>query len=303
MALLPVRVVGNTLQTADNRRFKAVGSSEFAMFKRFLMPNGPTHLVAPILAERKELAMTAGYTGPLTARVFRCAGGANEFALDPWSYSMSAVAEFTQFLGERDWYVDWTGGDYQLAFPSSDPRWGEVNGPRGINQHNNVFCAAIHGQPNCFWNTSNEPFSDGKNGIDVSVVKPPPWAPVVQYSGLYYDGTWDNSTDLTCINLHTDRSTEGGVEKWVGKAHESAPFLWVHNKPIFYDEGMGADEITIPGRRSNVPAYFGVLGTVITMVDAVYFHSTPGLGSHGFGPVVKECYKAFCRGAKAGLAV
>jgi hypothetical protein len=39
------------------------------------------------------------------------------------------------------------------------------------------------------------------------------------------------------------------------------------------------------------------------MVNAVYFHSTPGLSSDSFGPIVTQCYQAFMRGAAAGLNV
>lgn len=294
----PLYVDGDQLKTSDGQPFKAIGCSDFGQFKRWLMPNGKTALVEPIINERTALAREAGYAGPLVARVFRHAGPWNAFGItDPWSYPMSAAREFTQFYGEKGWHVDWTGGDYQVCFPSPDPRMGEVNGPKGIRQHHNEFCAALLGLPNVVWNTCNEPF---KNGVDTSVVKPPPWAPLVQYSGDYSDGH-DPAHDLSCINLHTDRGEEDGAQKWVGKAHESAPYLWRRRKPIVYDEGMGADEVAIPGRRSNVPHYFFVMGTVLAMVNLVYFHSTPGLSSDGFGPVVKECWKAFCRGGQGVL--
>ena len=43
------------------------------------------------------------------------------------------------------------------------------------------------------------------------------------------------------------------------------------------------------------------MGLGLGLVDGLYFHSTPGLASDGFGPIVKDCWQAFCRGAKGGL--
>ena len=288
-----LHVEGDQIRTADGAIFKAIGCSDFAQLRRWLMPGGPAALVEPIIDERTALAREAGWTGPLIARIFRCAAPPNAFAVAPWSYQMSAVRDLTQLYGEKGWYVDWTGGDYHICFPSPDGHMGEVNGPLGINQHNNEFCAALIDLPNVIWNTCNEPF---KNGVDTSVVRPPPWAPAVQYSGEYWDHR-ETTHGLACVNLHTDRGTEQGIPKWVGKAHESAPYMWRFKKPIFYDEPMGADELTKPA-RSNNPHYFGILGSVLSMVSVVYFHSTPGLSSDGFGPVVIECWKAFCRGAQ-----
>ncbi len=172
MTLLPVHVDGRDLKTSDGKVFKAIGSAEFALFKRFLMRDGWNALVKPILDERRNLAVSAGYAGPLVARVFRHGGPWNVFGItDPWSYSMAQVTEFTQRLGNEGWYVDWTGGDAQVCFPSPDPNRGEMNGPRGINQHNNEFCAAIAGCPNALiFESQNEAY---KNGVDVGQVKPP----------------------------------------------------------------------------------------------------------------------------------
>lgn len=295
MIPLQIHVEGNKLVTSDGKETKLVGLSDFAQFTRWLQFGGKEALVRPIITERTNLAREAGYMGPLTARVFRAAAFPNAFHVDPWSYSMSAVREFTQFYNDLGWYVDWTSGDNQIVFPSSNPNMAEVNGPRGVVQHNNEFCANLL-DTRYIWNVCNEPF---KNGIDTRQQLTPPWAADVQYTGNY-DDFRDKSADMKCINLHTDRSRDGVVEKWVGKGHESAPYLWPENKPIFYDEGMGADESS-SGSRSNVPYYFEVLGGDIEVVNAVYFHSQPGLSSDGFGPVVKECWKAFCRGAVGGL--
>ncbi len=89
------------------------------------------------------------------------------------------------------------------------------------------------------------------------------------------------------------------VPKFVGKLFESAVYLKPLNKPIIYAEPIGADESNIPGKRCNDPGCWGEMGYSVGLVAGVYFHSTPGLASDGFGPTVKECFKAFCRTAGA----
>lgn len=282
------------------------GFTAFSLFPRMVSdPNGFAVLVDPILTSVRTVATEAGYTGWIVARTVRHAAEWNAFHLKPWSYPMSAARVFTDNLLDRGFYTDWTGCDYQVTFPSADPTKGELHGPQGIHQHHNEFCAALDGTP-YIWNVSNEPF---KNGLAVADAPPPPWCSPVRYSGDYADDH-PPSQDLACINLHTDRGTEDGAEKWVGKAHESAPFLWRKHKPIFYDEPMGADEVVVSGRRSNVPQYFGVLGSVSSMVSAVYFHSTAGLSGNGMGPEfptvwpkTRACMVEFFRGFLGGLQV
>jgi len=297
MSLPALHVDGLNLKETGGAVAKLGGMDAFALFKRWCMTDGPNALVKPILDDWDNVLSIAGYTGKKALRVFRCAAPPNAFALDPWSYPMAKVTEFTQYCEGRGYYVDWTAGDYQLCFPSADGNRGELNGPHGIREHNNQFCAALVGCGNAIWNGCNEPF---KNGVNVADIVPPPWAPVVQYSGEYGDGH-DASLDWAAVNLHTDRSDENGVPKWVGKAHESAPYMWARGKAVIYDEGMGADEVNKPGSRSNVPAYFRVLGSVITMVSAVYFHCTDGMECTLLRPVQKNCAIEFFKGVKGGL--
>lgn len=295
MSLLPVHVEGGHLKTSDGKRFKAVGCSDFAQFKRFLMPGGWAALVKPILDERKSLAVASGYDGPLVARVFRYAGNNNAFAIDPWSYSMAQATEFTQRLCEEGWYVDWTSGDSQFVLPNP-------NGPKGQQQHLNEFCAAMVACPNAWIQTSNEAY---KNGIDVSRIVPPKWGTYLRDSGMYAESPWDHALDIDLIDFHPDRGDDENhtVHKWVGKAFETAVYLQVHGKPIIYKEPIGAAEVNKPGSRTNRPDLIEQMALVIGLIDGIYMHSTPGLSSDGFGPVVKECWKGFCRGVKAGLSI
>ena len=303
---VPLHVEGDQIKRPDGSIYKGIGTTEFAIVNRFLnkdaKPNGWEVLVKPVLRERMNAAQASGWTGDLIARVARNAAAPNAFAIGPWDYPMSAITDLDGLMHEEGWRVDWVGCDNQICFPTNPPGGdAELHGPRGFNEHVNQFANAIlqNGGDLDIWCTCNEAFKNGRNTV---TVPPPPWAPKVQYSGDYEDNR-DKRYDLRCVNLHTDRNTEAGIPKWVGKCHESAPYMWAEGKPVIYDEGMGADEVNINGRRSNNPLYFGIMGSVLTMVSLVYFHSTAGLGSNGFGPVTMECWKAFCRGAAGAMKV
>jgi hypothetical protein len=298
MMLSPLHVDGLQFRDSSQRIVTLIGSTEFALFKRWLMPNGPTALVLPILEERKRIAHEASYDGPLVARVMRFAAPPNAFALAPWAYPMAQVTAFTQFCGEHGWYVDWTCGDAQIVLPNP-------NGPTGQQQHLNEFCFALAGCPNAIIQTCNEPF---KNGIDVTQVVPPKWGTYLRYSGAYGEsGNWPFSADLDFRGYHPERDT-GGLEpwqKWAFDCQDSAAVLTDMNPrlPAIMDEPIGADENDIPGRRSNRPELFARLGLATAYCAGVYFHSTPGLSSDGFGPVVTNCFREFVRGAKAGASL
>lgn len=302
MMPLPLHVEGNLLVTSEGKSIKLPGVDAFDAFRRHLLLDGKGFdpYVLPVLREWKQIAIEGGYTGPIALRVFRHASGTNPFAIhDPWSYTKQQIWDFTLRCGEEGFYVDWTAGDYQLCFPSADPRMGEVDGMRGINQHHNEFCAALVGVPNAIWNVCNEAYDPHKNGLDTTKVKPPPWAPAVQYSGNYADGR-DKSHDLNCINFHVPRDAENGVPKWVTKGFESAPYLWVYNKPIFYDEDMGFDEVET-GSRSNNPEYARILGLEIAVVNAVYFHCSAGMRGDSLGPKTRLCAVQWFKGVTAGI--
>lgn len=290
-----LHVDGINLRTSDGALFKAVGSTEFALFKRWLMPNGPTALVAPILEERKRLAHEGGYDGPLVARVMRFAAAPNAFALDPWSYPMSAVTDFTQFCGDRGFYVDWTCGDAQIVLPNP-------TGPQGQQQHLNEFCAALVPCPNAIVQTCNEPF---KNGIDVSQIVPPRWGAYLRYSGAYGEsGSWPFGSDLDFRGYHSDRSDlYYPWPKWSFDLFASAASLSNMTPPLpaIIDEPIGFAELARPGRRTDRPDLAFRMGLAISYCAGIYFHSDPGLSSDGFGPVVSNCFRAYCRGVTAGM--
>src|SRR5262249_19516733 len=106
-------------------------------------------------------------------RVFRYAAQPNPFALDPWGYSFQEMYNFTEFCGERGFYVDWTCGDAQIVLPEKD-------GPKGQQQHQNQTCATLAQIP-CFIERCNQPF---KNGVSDEVVVPQ-WGVYLRDTGNY----------------------------------------------------------------------------------------------------------------------
>ena len=302
MSLSTIHVDGIDFKDDQNKVWRYVGMTASALFKRWLEPNGPRVVVEPNLQQWRQMANEGGYDGEITLRVFRFAAPPNAFALDPWSYPMGEVTNFTNYCNERRFRIDWTCGDAQIVLP--DP-----HGPKGQQQHLNEFCnALVPVAATNFVQTCNEPF---KNGIDVRGIVPPPsrmvdpkspWGTYLRDSGMYYGGQWDTSIDLDFISLHTDRGMEGRVVKWLGKIFESAVFLWDIGKPPVQNEPMGFDEVDRPGSRSNNPRYAGLLGMGVAFTG-IGFHSSAGQPCDQFGPVTRLCAVSFFRGVKAGLGV
>lgn len=298
MAHLPViRTAGNKFVEESGKNFKYVGVSDFALFKRWLMPSGPAALVTPRLLEWKTVARLGGYTRPIVLRIFRYAAPPNRFALDPWSYPMSEVTKFTNFLGDNGFYVDWTAGDNQFVLP--DP-----NGPRGQQQHINEFMNALVPCSNAFLQSCNEPF---KNGMDVTKVIPPKFGTTLRSSGAYGDFYQDpHAFDpiLDFIDFHSNRFG-GGLywPKWVNDLPVSAAaLLGEYRVPMVFGEPMGADEVDRPGSRSNNPEYFGRLGSLIGWTTGVTFHSQEGVTGDHLGPVQTNCAIRFFDGVQGTLA-
>lgn len=301
MTLPPIHAEGNKFVDNTGKNFKYVGVSDFALFKRWLQRDGRRALVVPRLAEWRRLAKAGGYSRPIVLRVFRYAANPNPFALDPWSYDvdgrMPAVTEFTNFLGDNGFYIDWTAGDNQLVLP--DP-----NGPRGQQQHINEFMAALVPCTNAFLQSCNEPF---KNGMDVTKVIPPKFGGTLRSSGAYGDFYQDPNAFMPILDFIDYHSTRfgGGLywPKWVHDLPVSAgAILGEYKVPVVFGEPMGADEVDQPGRRSSNAEYFGRLGSVIGWTTGVTFHSQNGLTGDGLGPVQSDCAIKFFDGVQGTLA-
>jgi hypothetical protein len=204
------------------------------------------------------------------------------------------VTEFANYLGERGFYVDFTAGDAQYVLPN-------IDGPRGQNQHQNEFMAALVPTTNAFFQTSNEPF---KNGIDVTKVIPPKFGDTLRSSGAYGDHAENFLPVLDFIDFHPNRDGGGFYwPKWVYDLPASAAVIMGQFPvPMVLGEPMGADETDQPGRRSNHPEYFGRLGSLVGWALGVTFHSQDGATGNHLGPIQSECAVKFFDGIKGTLA-
>lgn len=291
--MLPAIQIQGASFIAAGQPWHYVGVSAFALFRRWLMRDGPSALVAPVLEEWRAVAKAGGYDGPIVLRVFRFAAYPNAFALDPWSYAMSELTTFTQFCGDRGFYVDWTCGDAQLVLPDAD-------GAKGQQQHLNECCAALVGQPT-FIETVNEWF---KNGVDVFRVVPPVWGVYLRDSGYYSEiQTWQAQANLDFISYHSSRS-DGGLSPWpkwlIDMDDQLAVLLHAFQKPVILKEPIGFAEVQQPGRRSNDPAHAFRMG-LLAAYGGILFHSDSGLSCDGLGAVQRQCAEAFFSGVTGAL--
>jgi len=306
MSQLPaLKVDGIRVVEKDSgKRVHLVGLSEFAMFKRYLMPGGPAAYVAPVLVERKKLAESMGWKGPIFIRVFRHARASNVFGItDPWSYADSVtghfdkLTEFCNFCGDYGFYVDLTAGDFQDCFPNPV-------GPKGQQQHVNETIAALVQCPNAIFQLSNEPFQNGcivhPKNTPPTAGQPNSWGDTLKDSGYYANTVdWDHSMDLQLLCDHTERGDVNNViPKFIYDMPVAASYMLELGKPVKLEEPIGADENIIPGRRTNRANLFKQMGEVASYGVGVYFHSTLGLSSDGFSvaPRTQECFENFFAG-------
>lgn len=293
---LPVVSVNGTQLWCDGQPWHYVGIDAFGLFKRWLMPDGPNALVKPWLTEQRQIAQLGGYTGPIVLRVFRFAAYWNSFALDPWSYHSSEIGDFTRFVGDLGFYVDWTCGDAQQVLPEPD-------GPTGQQEHLNRTCAALVGVSNALCvQTCNEPF---KNGIDVVRIIPPSWGTYLRDSGYYAEiQQWDAALNLDIVCYHSGRD-DGGLAPWpkylVDMNDQAAVLLHAFGKPLKLEEPIGFAESPSPGRRTNRPDVAFLLGQTAGYAG-ITFHFDDGIDCNSPRPVQRTCEIAFFAGVKGAIA-
>lgn len=290
---LPLVTINGTNFRADGKPFHYVGVSAFALFKRWLMHDGPAALVQPILNEWRAVAGAGGYTGPIVLRVFRFAAWWNPFQLDPWSYDFAEMTKFTQYCVDRGFYVDWTCGDAQEVLPA-------VDGPTGQQEHLNKTCAALVGLPT-FIETVNEDF---KNGIDTLRVVSPAWGGYLRDSGYYREiNAWDGRNNLDFLSYHSGRD-DGGLHpwpKWLIDLNDQITYITTaFGKPVVLKEPMGFDEINQPGKRSNDPDCAEAMGGTAEY-GGILLHTTAGVSCDGLGPITKQCAGRFFKGVHGAI--
>lgn len=284
----PVSAQGHNFIKADGAQFSYVGVSDFALFKRWLMPNGRAALVTPRLDEWRAYA--GSYNGPIVLRVFRYASPTNLFGMDPWSYDFAQMRVFAEFCAARSFYIDWTCGDSQVVLPN----------PSDQQEHLNRTCAAVVGLPG-FIETCNEPF---KNGIDTLLVIPPFWGGYLRDSGYYSEiQTWNAANNLDYLSYHSGRDT-GGMSPWpkwlIDMNDQLAVLMNAFHKPVVLKEPIGFAEENIPGRRSNDPVLAFRMGQIVSY-GGVTFHSDDGRDGDHLRPVQATCARAFFAGVAGAL--
>ena len=277
------------IEAGTAKTFPYVGASDFALFRRWLMPSGPSALVEPRLAEWRQLAQEGGYDGPIVLRVFRYAASWNQFGItDPWSYDFAEITYFTEFCRARGFYVSWTCGDSQVVCP-------EQNGPRGQQEHLNRTCAAL--VPTfAFLQTCNEPF---KNGIDIAAVVPPAWGSYLRETGAYGEvGSWPPPV-LDFVTYHGDRTID--YPRWPKTIHDmpvqASVLNAMHGKPAVLNEPLRAE-------HGSDPEWYERMGLLVAFCAGVTFHSQRGRDGDGFDASAgnqRACAVGFFRGIASGI--
>src|SRR6267154_3885555 len=113
----------------NNKIWKYIGIDGFALPARDLMDNGRPALTVPFFDEWDTIKQIAGIDHNLVVRCFVVAAPPNPFALNPHDHVhfYSKIADLVDYAASRGYYLDLTGGDYQLTIP-------DVSGTSGQQQ-------------------------------------------------------------------------------------------------------------------------------------------------------------------------
>ena len=297
-----IRIAGLKFVTPSGARIPKVGVSDFALFKRWRMPSGQTALVEPRLQEWHTLANTGGYSGPITLRVFRHAANWNAFGINPneipqqeYQASLRAFVEYVSSRPYRQFYVELTGGDAQVLWPSND---GNEADPGGLVNHLNVAAAAIVDLP-VWFEELNERWKNGR----AYGVSAPQWGstnPLIRASGYYADTKvdWPDSLRRDYIVFHTDRTVNG--MRWPKLLYDMPSSIAVlhgyFGVPVDLNEPFRFDE-------AGDPAWAELMGSLIAWTAGVLLHTVQGRDGNGFQstPVQQSCVARFFKGAAAGV--
>lgn len=100
------------------------------------------------------------------------------------------------------------------------------------------------------------------------------------------------------VAAHLDRSRD----KWnqVRRVREMLALSEKTKRPVLNQEPIGADEVSIPGKRESDPAFFFTLGALnrLFLGGSGVFHSTSGLFAEPLGPNQRRCAEAYLEGAR-----
>ena len=286
-----VLATGDFFSYEDGREFRYVGLSDFGLFKRMCMQDGPEALVRPILIERRQIADRAGYTDPIVSRVFRCSDPGNTFGQTPAEVNFDLIQPFLNLCAEYNFYVDWTQGD-----DDHDMMFGRDL--IGLQDFHNKFTSYI--KSFCFYETENEPFKNGnapKRGI-----VPPASSLYLRDSGDYGDignpsNPWPFSTILEFCSYHGQRNSNPGP-RWPKWLYEGAESLSVMRSTLYKPSVL--KEQNKYGPYWQDPNYGRILGHQIAY-GGVLFHSQKGLESNGYDEATKQAASFYFTGVKGAM--
>jgi hypothetical protein len=303
MSLQGLYVDGIDFRTRDGQVFKMVGVSDFALPKRWFMPDGPRALVAPRLDEWKQIAHEGGYDGPITLRCMRHASPSATgklFSLVPATMPLDVykrgIRDLLEFCDERGFYVELTGGDAQELWPSKNR---DEADPSALQEHLNEVCEAIVDVPNVVLEVLNERFKNGR-AYGVHPPKHGTINPLVRASGFYADRIqdWPQSLVYDYVTYHGTRTVDqqrwpktvfdmpvqaSVLNKFFGKAA-------VLNEPFRFDDGTD-------------PEWAARIGLTIAWCAGVFFHSQRGRDGDGFhdAPGQRAAAVRYFSGIRGGL--
>lgn len=262
-----LRISGRFFRTPGGAIYRWKSCSDFLLYKKYLDGTDITPIMADRTGEGATMVRVFGiWPNP---PIFNPAVYSTYLASLPAFASAVAAAgldmEFVVFAGAQDF--SWSR---------------DVGGQRSWLQS---VRDKLLGSPNVVLELVNEGFQNGVNFLNHSrpggIIscadsdQKPDDSPAIP--------PWDYAT------LHTPRDGE-----WMRKSKNALEIADIISRPAICDEPMGADEVDVPGRRSNNPDDFYYYAAVASLfANGATFHSTAGINSDIFPPVTRTCAQSF----------
>jgi hypothetical protein len=171
-----------------------------------------------------------------------------------------------------------------------------------LEAHTRELEAITAGRDNVLKSVSNEPWHPSQ-GNRLSPQRCRDLAGMM--AGPVSFGASDNDEDLAYIPgaawgaKHRDR----GRDLWndVRRQRELLATQELANVPILDEEGKGAAEASVSGKREANPSYFFAQAALAQLFNlgGTVFHSDAGLWARPFGPNQRRCAEAFIAGFRA----
>lgn len=262
-----LRINGKLFYTPGGAVYRWKSCTDFLLFKRYL--DGEN--IVPILADRAA-------PGATMVRVLGMCVNIADF--DPHDYPnyLSSLPTFADLLAANGFDFEFT----VFADAQAIAGFQQVQDQQAWME---LVRTALLPKANCVLELVNEGF---QNGVDFHNHSRPGGILACADSDQKPDDfpaipPWDYAT------LHTPRDSE-----WPRKAKNGMEVADQLSRPAVLDEPMGADEIDIPGKRSNVPDdFFDYAAVSMLLAAGATFHSSDGITSSLFRPTTLACANSF----------